>query len=81
LTLLGRLAVPLHRFGFVLRHASALLVHEAEEGLPFCVSLIGRLAVALSGLGVVPRHALALGVHHAEEGLRVGVALICKGLT
>jgi hypothetical protein len=60
----------------VLRHALALAVHQADDGLRVGVPLLGGLAVPDEGLRVVLRHALAHRVHQAEAELREGVPLL-----
>src|SRR5678815_2907070 len=64
MTLFGCLEVPLSRFGVVLRHALARVVHYAEVELRVGVTLFGCLEVPLSRFGVVLRHACARVVHY-----------------
>src|SRR3712207_3041193 len=55
--LLGGEAVPLHRLGVVLRHASASFQHGAETELGLRMALLGGEAVPFRSLGRILRHA------------------------
>ena len=70
----GGLAVPPYRFGKILRHAAAVLVHGPEVVLGKGVSLFGGLAVPPHRLNVVLRDAAAVGVHEPEIVLSHGMA-------
>ena len=54
------------RFGMVLRHALAVVVHQAESGLRHRITLVGGLAEPLQRFGIVLRHAIAGLIHPAE---------------
>ena len=56
--LIGGEAIPLQGLGVVLRHALAIVVHEAEIVLRAGVALVGGEAIPFQRLGVVLRHAL-----------------------
>lgn len=73
ITLIRRLAIPLHGFGTVLWHADAKVVVQAEGELRVGITLIGRPAIPLHGFSDVLRHAVAVDVPQAEVGLRGGV--------
>ena len=75
MTLFGGLEKPLSRFGVILRHALAMVVHNAEVALGNGIALFGSLEKPLSRLGVILRHALAFVVHAAEIDLRNGMTL------
>ena len=78
ITLRGRLPVPLHGLGIVLRHAPALGVHGAEVVLGAGVTLLCGLAEPLRPFNKVLWHALANVVHDAEEELGVPIAPLSK---
>lgn len=68
-------SVPLDGFGVVLRHTFAIVVHHAEEVLPFGMALVGRFAVPLDGLGMVLGDTFAPFVHLSKVELGPGMAL------
>ena len=53
MTLVGSETIPLQRFSLVLRHASALIVHEPEIDLGVGVTLIGQWAQKPESLRVI----------------------------
>ena len=61
-----RLAVPVGRFGLVLRHAVACGIHAAQPEPRLAMSLFRRLAEPFGCQGLVLRHAVACGIHAAE---------------
>ena len=52
-TLLGGLAIPLHRLSIVFRHALAIVVHGAQVELRMDVTLLSRFAIPLHRLSIV----------------------------
>jgi len=72
--LLSRFAIPKHRLGVILGHASAVVVRNPEVGLREGVALLSRLAPPRYALGVILGHALAVEVQKPQAALCGSVA-------
>jgi hypothetical protein len=58
MSLLGRLEIPLHCFGIILRHSVAVSVHNAKDVLGTRMSLLSGFTMPFGGLYIVLRCAL-----------------------
>src|ERR1051325_6070630 len=74
--LFGGLPIPVGRFHFVLRHALAAFVAEAQGILGISVILLGGPAIPLRRLDLILGHTLAVLVIDAQIVLSCGVILL-----
>src|ERR1051325_3199476 len=71
--LFGGLPIPVGRFHFVLRHALAALVADAQVILGSSVILLGGSAIPVRRFHLILRPALAIGVADAQDVLGIRV--------
>jgi hypothetical protein len=75
-SLVGRLAIPLHGFGVILRYALSIGVHRTEVVLRIRVALLGGQPKPIHRRGVIVGYAPPFGIHLTKIVLRYSIPLL-----